>query len=78
MIRAYIPAPGTLKAFPEAQRVRPKGVNRRWRDDRRIYEWDRLHGRVERYNKAGHHEGEFDPDTGVQIGPVVRGRRIEV
>jgi len=32
MARAYIPAPETLKAFPEAKRVKPKGLNRRWRD----------------------------------------------
>jgi hypothetical protein len=78
LIRAYIPAPETLKAFPSACRVRSKGVNRRWRDDDHIYEWDRLHGRVERYNRAGYHQGEFDPETGAQIGPAVRGRRIEV
>jgi hypothetical protein len=78
MARAYIPAPETLKAFPEAKRVKPKGLNRRWRDSDHIYEWDRLHGRVERYGRDGYHQGEFDPETGALIEPAVKGRRIEV
>lgn len=75
---AYIPPPETLKAFPRARRAKPKGSPRRWRDDDYIYEWDRLHGRVEKYSHDGYHVGEFDPDTGMQIEPAVKGRRIEV
>jgi hypothetical protein len=75
---AVIPAPDRLKAFPGAERVKPKGRARRWSDAEYVYEWDGLHGRVEKYTKTGHHLGEYDPDTGELTKDREPGRRIEV
>jgi hypothetical protein len=72
----YIPPPKDLPAFPEARRVKPKtpipggGLPKRWEDKNYIYEWDSLHGRVEKYDKRGNHLGEFDPITGEQTKPA--------
>ena len=72
----YIPPPKDLPAFPEARRVKPKtpipggGLRKRWEDKNYIYEWDSLHGRVEKYDKRGNHLGEFDPITGEQTKPA--------
>jgi Cytotoxic len=54
-----VPAPKELEAFPDAERAKPKtpvqgggGLRQRWKDsDGNIYEWDRQHGTVEKYNK---------------------------
>jgi hypothetical protein len=41
------------------------GLRHRWKlPDGTILEWDYRHGRVEKYDRQGHHLGEFDPDTG--------------
>ncbi|MBV8472129.1 MAG: hypothetical protein JO234_01825 [Hyphomicrobiales bacterium] len=68
MRMAYCPAPRTLRGFPKATKVVPKtpiqggGLRKRWKDvDGTIYEWDYAHGRVEKYDSQGHHQGEFDP-----------------
>lgn len=74
----FIPAPERLKGFPEAERVKPRGRARRWSDGEYIYEWDGLHGCVEKYDRTGHHLGEYDPDTGLLKKPAEPGRRIEV
>jgi hypothetical protein len=60
-------------------RVRRVGVNR-WRNEGgdRFYEYDRLHGHVEVYNKRGYHLGVLDAQTGRRIGDPVPGRRIDV
>jgi len=72
-----VPPPGDeLPAFPEATRSKPKTSRRggrgrrpRWKDAYgTIYEWDSLHGTVEKYNSKGRHIGEFDPITGNQVG----------
>ena len=80
----YVPAPGSLLAFPDAKRVKPKtghqggiGLRRRWKDSRHIYEWDRQHGHVERYSLKGVHQGAFDPDTGEQLKPADPARTVE-
>ena len=76
--KSYFPPPDSLPAFPDAQRSRGKtpkkggGVRKRWKDrkNRKVYEWDYQHGKVERWNwKGNRHEGEYDPDTGVQTKP---------
>lgn len=79
-----IPAPRTLKAFPQATKTRPKtpraggGLRHRWKDPIRgtIYEWDSQHGRIEAYNRLGRHLGEFDPDSGEMTKPADPQRRI--
>ena len=50
-----VPAPRSLKAFPSAERVKPKSNRRLWLDARTgfVYEWDYQHGRVERYDGRG-------------------------
>ena len=69
---SYIPPPKLLPAFPDAKIVKRRtpisggGLRKRWEDEKFIYEWDSLHGRVEIYDKRGNHLGEFDPDTGEQ------------
>lgn len=81
-VGGYVPAPNALPAFPDAYKVKgktpmPGGARRRWQDDRCIYEWDYLHGAVERYSRRGEHLGEFDAATGEMLKGPVPGRRIE-
>ncbi len=82
----YHPTPqGGLPAFPDATRVRSKtsvqgggGLRPRWTDlSGFIYEWDRQHGTVEKYNKRGKHLGEFDPNTGEQNKAADKTRRVD-
>ena len=82
----YHPTPkGPLAAFPTAKRGSPKtsvqgggGLRPRWRDSEGfIYEWDRQHGALEKFNKRGHHLREFNPETGEQTKPADKTRRIE-
>jgi hypothetical protein len=49
----------------------------RWRDENFIYEWDSLHGKVEKYESRGKHLGEFDPLTGEQTKEADPNRSIE-
>ena len=42
-----------------------------------IYEWDSQHGTLEKYNKRGKHQGEFDPKTGEQTKPKNKKREVE-
>lgn len=80
-----VPPPKELPAFPEARRVDPKtGVGqtgrmrRRWKEpDGTIYEWDYQHGQVEKYDKRGVHQGEFDYRTGKQLKRASATRRVE-
>jgi len=75
-----VPAPRRLRAFPNAERVKPKSGRHRWFDGETgyIYEWDYQHGRVERYDGRGRHLGEFDPHTGVMTKPANPGQTTEV
>lgn len=83
--QSYIPAPteDSLDGFPGTYRSKPKtgipgdGKRRRWKDqDGNIYEWDYLHGRVEKYNSRGNcHLGDFDHKTGRQISDPDPARR---
>jgi RHS repeat-associated protein len=58
--------------------ARPKGDRRRWTDsERRIYEWDRLHGELEVYDRRGRHLGVRDPKSGKWIKDPAPGRTIE-
>jgi hypothetical protein len=68
-----------LKAFPNAERLKPKSAGHRWRDTENgyIYEWDYQQGRIERYDRRGHHRGQFDPDTGVMTKPADPGQTID-
>lgn len=78
-------APDTLPAFPDARRVASKtgvqgggGMRRRWKDAAgNIYEWDSQHGRVEKYDAGGKHQGEFDPNTGAQTKPKDKNRTVD-
>jgi len=75
----HIPPPKQgLKAFPEAQRVKPKSQGQRWEDGQYIYEWDYQHGRVEKWTKRGQHLGDFDPETGVKVGEPRDDRTIDL
>jgi hypothetical protein len=81
---AYHPAPRTLRAFPKAAKATSKtpikggGMRRRWKDDDgAIYAWDYAHGRIEKYDIRGHHQGEFDPNSGKQLKPASPTRRVE-
>lgn len=80
----YCPAPRTLPAFSKATKaasktpIRGGGLRKRWKDDDgTIYEWDYAHGTVEKYDSRGHHQGEFDPDSGKQLKPAAPSRRVE-
>jgi hypothetical protein len=76
--------PRSLKAFPNAQRAKPKtprpggGLRARWKDDDGvIYEWDYQHGRAEKYDRMGRHLGEVDPETGDQVKEADPTRKVE-
>jgi hypothetical protein len=77
--------PERLPGFPDAKKVKPKTpvqgggkLRKRWKDSKGdIYEWDYQHGAVEKYNKKGKHQGEFDPNTGKQTKPADKNRRVE-
>lgn len=85
----YVPAPKLktippLPAFPDARRVKSKGTvqgggskRERWKDKKRIYEWDSEGGKVEVYDKNGNHLGEFDHITGEQTKPRNKKRKVE-
>src|ERR1700683_1214037 len=71
------PPPKSLRAFSKAKKATAKtpitggGLRKRWKDDDgAIYEWDNAHGTVEKYDSRGHHQGEFDPDSGKQLEPA--------
>jgi hypothetical protein len=74
-----------LPAFPGARPVKPKTpvqgggkLRKRWKDSKGdIYEWDYQHGTVEKYNKKGKHQGEFDAETGEQTKPADKTRTVE-
>ena len=53
-------------------------VRKRWKDPKSgdIFEWDYQHGTVEKYNKRGKHQGEFDPNTGAQTKPADPTRKV--
>jgi len=82
----YHPTPkGVLPAFPDLFRVRSKtavqgggGLRPRWNDRAgNIYEWDRQHGALEKYNRRGKHQGEFDHVTGRQTKSADKTREVE-
>jgi hypothetical protein len=80
----YVP-PDDLKGFPDAvwaegkTRFNAGKIRKRWIDQNgNIYEWDYMHGRVERYSRRGIHEGEFDAETGVPLKGPVKGRKVEL
>jgi Cytotoxic/Domain of unknown function (DUF4157) len=81
----YIPAPKTLRAFPNARAAKPKTpvqgggkLRARWKDDEgNIFEWDSQHGTVERYNKNGKHQGEFDASSGQMTKGPDKNRTVE-
>jgi len=51
---------------------------RRSSDGERLYEWDRLHGEVEVYDKRGYHLGAANAASGETIKHAQPGRRIDV
>jgi hypothetical protein len=82
-IAVVIPPP-TPPGFPNAVRAERKtrisGTQKRarWVDaDGSILEWDYQHGRIEKYNARGEHQGEFDPDTGEMVKGADPTRKVE-
>ena len=82
----YYPTPkGALPAFPDLVRARSKtsvqgggGLRPRWNDRAgNIYDWDRQHGALEKYNRRGKHQGEFDHVTGHQTKSADKTREVE-
>ncbi|WP_413204497.1 colicin E3/pyocin S6 family cytotoxin [Rhodospirillum sp. A1_3_36] len=80
----YYNPPKSLPAFPDTHRATPKTRNAagklraRWKDsDSKIYEWDYESGAVERYNRRGKHEGEFDHITGKRTKDADPSRSVE-
>ncbi|GAB3076208.1 colicin E3/pyocin S6 family cytotoxin [Corynebacterium aquatimens] len=78
MAAAYIPRPNP-SFLDGLERVKRSGTQR-WRDPDQsiVFEYDRLHGHVEGYNRRGEHIGIFDVHTGHRIGQPVRGKKIDV
>ena len=86
VVVSYIPPPrGTPPAFPNLVRSNRKtpvqgggALRARWKDERgNIYEWDSLHGTIEKYNRRGKHLGEFDPATGEQLSEADATKTVE-
>jgi hypothetical protein len=78
----YQPPPEDKKlpGFPDAKPVKAKGGRTTWKGGKKgdyTLQWDYQHGRVEVYDKNGHHLGEFDPHTGKQTKPYKPGRKID-
>ena len=75
-----VPAPRLLRAFPDAEPVKPKSGRRRWLDKATgyTYERDYQHGRIERYDRRGRHLGEFDPETSSMTKPGNPEQTIEI
>ncbi|MHA5282206.1 colicin E3/pyocin S6 family cytotoxin [Corynebacterium sp. CQ3829_602738] len=75
---SYIPRPrpGFLDNLERLSRSGPP----RWRDlkEKRLFEYDPLHGHIEGYNLRGEHVGVYDAVSGMQIGDPIRGRKIDV
>jgi hypothetical protein len=76
--------PRVPPGFPDLKWSRPKtpipggGLRRRWKDaDNCVYEWDYLHGRLEKYTRQGKHIGEFDPETREKMKDADSTRSIE-
>lgn len=54
------------------------GLRPRWKDSKgKIFEWDSRHGALEKYNRQGTHQGEFDPYTGEEKKAADKSRRVE-
>jgi hypothetical protein len=77
-LHGYKQPPKRFPGFPNAEPRTPKtlisnggGLRKRWKDpDGTIYEWDYLHGSVEKFDKRGKHLGEFNFRTGIKLkGP---------
>ena len=81
----YIPPPKNITGIPDLSPARPKtpvqgggGLRKRWKDKKgNIFEWDSQHGTLEKYNKRGKHQGEFNPETGEQTKPADKTRKVE-
>ncbi|MGQ3322540.1 colicin E3/pyocin S6 family cytotoxin [Pseudomonas brassicacearum subsp. neoaurantiaca] len=82
----YHPTPkGVIPAFPDLVRGRSKtpvqgggGIRPHWHDRKgNIYEWDRQHGALEKYNPRGNHLGEFNHITGEQTKKADETRKVE-
>jgi HK97 family phage prohead protease len=73
----YYPKPksaGEITGIPGLEDVKAKGIRKRFKDkEGNIYEWDRQHGTLEKYDKKGKHLGEYDPKTG-QRTPGKKGK----
>lgn len=70
-----IPSSPFLK---ELEYLGQPGGRRKYRGNKRIYEWDSLHGELEVYDNRGYHLGAADAMTGDLTKPAVKGRRIDV
>lgn len=81
----YHPVPKILQAFSEFQAVKRKtpvqgggGLRKRWKHrSGEILEWDSRHGALEKFDKHGHHLGEYDPASGRQLKPADKARSIK-
>jgi hypothetical protein len=66
-----------MKVKPKT-RIGGGKLRRRWKDrDGTIYEWDYQHGTVEKYDRRGNHQGEYDPNTGTRVKDPDPARKID-
>jgi len=78
-----VPAPNEIEGIPGLSPSDPKTpvqgggkLRKRWKDKNgNIYEWDYQHGTVEKYNKRGKWQGEFDPATGNKIDSKAKSKK---
>ena len=74
---SYETIPIPCNFLDEAECIGAFGDRKRWRYKKRYYEWDRLHGEIEIYDKRGWQWGVADCDGNI-IKSAVKGRRIDV
>jgi len=74
---SYEPIPIPCNFLDEAESIGAFAGNKRWKYKKRYYEWDRLHGEIEIYDKRGWHLGVADCNGNI-IKNAVKGRKIDV
>ncbi|SQD76783.1 two-partner secretion domain-containing protein [Moritella yayanosii] len=84
VVNDYIPPPTEIDGIAGLNKAKAKTpvqgggkLRKRWKDKKgNIYEWDYQHGMLEKYNKLGKHQGEFNPITGKQTKRADKKRTV--
>lgn len=75
MVHKIPPKPSILDDF---EYIKMCAGRKLYREGKRYYTWDSLHGEVEVFDSRGYHLGSIDPLNGIYLKGPVKGRRIDV